>query len=89
MAQQRGGEGRHGQAAGARIPTERLPHLPVGVGARRRLRLFPNDVLVGLDEARGPMFVYVVTTPIEEEWRTFAQRYGDLLGALPRWTIRA
>jgi hypothetical protein len=71
------------------FPTERLPHVAVGVGARRRLRLFPDGVLVGVSEAQELTFVYVVTSPSEEDWRRAVTRYGELLGALPRWRFRA
>jgi hypothetical protein len=71
------------------LPDGRLPHLLVGVGARRRLRLFPDDVLMGIEEGRGLVFVYVAINPVEDEWRAAIQRYGDLLAALPRWTWRA
>ena len=71
------------------FPTERLPHVAVGAGARRRLRLFPDDVLLGVSEAQEPTFAYAVTSPSEEDWRRVVSRYGDLLGALPRWRFRA
>lgn len=70
------------------FPRERLPHVAVGIGARRRLRMFPDDVLIGVDATDAPVFVCVVTTPYEEELVGVFQRHGDLLGALPRWTFR-
>lgn len=70
------------------FPRERLPHVAVGIGARRRLRMFPDDVLIGVDATNAPLFVCVVTTPYEEELVGVFQRHGDLLGALPRWTFR-
>jgi hypothetical protein len=69
--------------------SERLPHIVVGKGDRRRLRLFPDTVLIGVDESRRPVFVYVVTTPGQDDWRRVLARYGDVLGVLPRWTFRA
>lgn len=71
------------------FPSERLPHIIVGAGARRRPRLFPDGVLMGVGESQEPAFVYVVTSPVEEDWRHIVSRYGDLLGALPRWVFRA
>lgn len=70
------------------FPRERLPRVAVGIGARRRLRMFPDDVLIGVDATDAPVFVCVVTTPYEEELVGVFQRHGDLLGALPRWTFR-
>ena len=71
------------------FPPQRLPHATTGTGARRRVRWFPDTVLMGVNESRDPTFVYVVTSPTEEDWRRMVARYGDLLGALPRWTVRA
>ena len=34
------------------------------------------------------MFLYLVTRPFDDDFRAVLQRYGDLLGALPRWTVR-
>jgi len=71
------------------FPLERLPHVRVGSGPSARLKLFPDDVLMGVDEAHRPWFVYVVTSPVEEDWREVFSRHGDLLAALPQWTFRA
>jgi hypothetical protein len=71
------------------LPLERLPHVRVGAGPRARLKVFPDDVLIGVDEAQRPWFVYVVTSHVEEEWRAVISRHGDLLAALPQWTFRA
>jgi hypothetical protein len=68
---------------------ERLPHVVAGKAPRRRLWLLHDDVLIGLDESHEPTFVYVVTNPVEEDWRRVVARYGDLFAALPRWTFRA
>ena len=35
-----------------------------------------------------PVFLYLVTTPFDDDFHAVLQRYGDLLGALPRWTVR-
>jgi hypothetical protein len=66
----------------------RLPHMAIGAGARR-LRLFFDGALMGVDEMRNPTFVYVVRSPVQDDWRRVVARDGDLLGALPRWTFRA
>ena len=47
----------------ALFPAQRLPHVWVGSGATRRRRLFPNEVLMAIDEQHRPLFVYVVTKP--------------------------
>jgi hypothetical protein len=70
------------------LTPERLPHVAIGAGARRRLRLFPG-VLMGVDASRNPTFVYVVRSAVQEDWRRVVACYNDLLGALPRWAFRA
>jgi hypothetical protein len=71
------------------FPTARLPQIASGGSSRRRLRLFPEDVLMGIGESQETTFVYVVTSPAEDDWRRVVGRYGHLLGALPRWVFRA
>jgi hypothetical protein len=44
---------------------------------------------MGGDQAQRPWFVYVVTSPVEEDWREVFSRHGELLAALPQWTFRA
>ena len=44
---------------------------------------------MGVGESQETMFVYVVTSPAEDDWRRVVGRYGHLLGALPRWVFRA
>ncbi len=75
-------------AAVPSLATERLPHATVGAGAKRRLRLFPDDLTIGLDETDRPVFLYLVRSPFDDDFRAVLQRYGDLLAALPRWTVR-
>ena len=70
------------------LPTERLPHAAAGADVRRRPRLFPGNVLVGVGESK-PTFSYVVTSADEEDWRRVIARYGELLAALPCWVLRA
>jgi len=65
------------------LPTERLPHVTVG----RRVRLFPDDVVIGVAAGR-PVLLHLVLKPFDDDFRAVLQRYGDLLGALPRWTLR-
>lgn len=65
------------------LPRERLPHVPVGKGAGRRLRLFPEDQPVGVTTTGRVVFTYLVTAWETEALRTFVQRHADLLRVLP------
>lgn len=75
-------------AATTALATERLPHMMVGTSAARRVRLFPDDVPIGVDATGRVVFLYLVTSPFDDDFRAVLQRHGDLLHALPRWTVR-
>lgn len=70
------------------LPSERLPHVTVITKTERRVRLFPDDLPIGLDATGRVVFLYLVKSPFDEDFRAVLQRYGDLLRALPRWTLR-
>ena len=70
------------------LATERLPHVTVGTSSARRVRLFPDDVPIGVDVTGRVVFLYLVTSPFDDDFRAVLQRHGDLLHALPRWTVR-
>jgi hypothetical protein len=56
---------------------EQLPHKSVSAP-------FP----IGVDISGRPVFIFVVCTWNSDNLRAFLQRHGDLLAALPGWTIR-
>ncbi len=70
------------------LAAERWPHSAVGTGAKRHIRLFPDDLPIGVDATGQPVFLYLVTCPFDDDFRAVLQRYGDLLGTLSRWTVR-
>jgi hypothetical protein len=70
------------------LPTERLPHVTVSTTTERRVRMFPDDVPIGRNPTGRVVFLYLVKSPFEEDFRAVLHRYGDLLRALPRWTLR-
>lgn len=70
------------------LPIDRLPHVTVITKTERRVRMFPDDVPIGRDATGRVVFIYLVKSPFEEDFRAVLQRYGDLLRALPRWTLR-
>jgi hypothetical protein len=67
---------------------ERLPHVTVGTGAGRRLRLFPDDQPIGVATEGRVVFTYLVTGYDTEALRAFVQRHADLLRVLHGWTLR-
>lgn len=64
-------------AANSSCPLEQLPHKSV-------FAAFP----IGVDTGGRPVFIFVVNTWNADDLRAFLQQRGDLLAALPGWTIR-
>jgi hypothetical protein len=67
---------------------ERLPHATVGSGASQRVRLFPDALPIGVEPTGRVVLVYVGIRPVSDDFRGFVQRHGDLLRAVPEWTLR-
>ena len=70
------------------LASGKLPHSSIGAGDKHRGRLFPDDLPIGVDGTDRPVFLYLVRSPFDDDFRAVLQRYGDLLAALPRWTVR-
>jgi hypothetical protein len=70
------------------IPAEAIPHVTVGDGPSRTIRLFPDRLPVGIDAAGRVVLPYLVASVVNNDVRAFLQRHGDLLRALPEWTVR-
>ena len=70
------------------LPPDRLPHITVGTGASRRVRLFPEDQPIGVTATGRVVFTYVVADGDIEAFRAFVQRHADLFRLLPGWTLR-
>jgi hypothetical protein len=70
------------------IPAEALPHVTVGDGPSRAIRLFPDRLPVRIDKAGRVVLPYLVASVINDDVRAFLQRHGDLLRVLPVWTVR-
>ena len=69
-------------------PPEHLPHKTVGVGANRRVQQFPDGMPIRVEGNGHPVFVFLISDWDIDELRAFLQRHADLLGSLPRWTLR-
>lgn len=69
------------------LPRDWLPHKMVGP-LPGRVRLFPDDLPIGVDGTGRVVFLYLVTTCVDLELQAFVQRLSELLRALPAWTIR-
>jgi hypothetical protein len=69
-------------------PVVRPQHMTVDVGPRRRVRVFADDVLIGVESTGRVVFLHLVTTPFTDALRPSLQRCGDLLRTLPAWTLK-
>jgi hypothetical protein len=69
------------------IPADALPHV-TGNGPSRAVRLFPDRLPVGIDATGRVVLLYLVASVVTDDVRAFLQRHGDLLRAVPEWTVR-
>jgi hypothetical protein len=69
-------------------PADALPHVTVGDGPSRAVRLFPDRLPIGIDAAGRVVLLYLVASVVTDDVRAFLQRHGDLLRAVPEWTVR-
>jgi hypothetical protein len=71
-------------------PVDRLRHVMVGggPGPQRRVRVFSDDVLIGVEPTGRVVFLYLVTTPFTDAVRPCLQRSGDVLRTIPAWTLK-
>jgi len=74
--------------AASSCPPELLPHKSVGADANSPVQLFPDALPIGSRGDGRPVFIFVVNTWNSDDLRAFLQRHGDLLAAVPGWTIR-
>lgn len=70
------------------IPAEKLPQAVTRDGPSRRVRLFPDNVPIGMDLSGRWLFVYLATDDRLDMFRLFLQRHFDLFRQLPAWTLR-
>lgn len=72
----------------ANIAADKAPHLSVGEGASRTVRVFPDKVPIGIDLSGRWVFVYLVTNDRREDFYCFLHRHAALFSVLPAWTVR-
>jgi hypothetical protein len=71
------------------VPREGLPRLTFGRGADVTARYFPDKLPVGVSsDGRYHVFLYLLSQPGPEDFRTFLRRHAELLRVLPAWSIR-
>jgi hypothetical protein len=74
---------------GDRLNIAEFPRLVFGNGPTKTVRYFPDKLPIGIRLREDPVvFIYLVTRPAPFDFRLFLCRYGELLRALPEWTIR-
>ena len=68
---------------------EQLPRLTFGGGTNVTVRYFPDKWPIGVSsDGRSHVFLYLLSQPVADDFRTFLRRYAELLRVLPAWSIR-
>jgi hypothetical protein len=71
------------------IARDALPRLTFGRGTDVTERHFPDKLPVGVSlDGRCHVFVYLLSQPGPDDFRTFLRRHAELLRVLPTWSIR-
>jgi hypothetical protein len=70
------------------LPRQRLPHAVVGKGTSARVRLFPEQLPIGVSPTGRAFFLFPAMPPFEDRIRVFVQHHHDVLRAVPGWTLR-
>jgi hypothetical protein len=65
---------------------DRLGQVPVRV--RGRLRLVPDDVLIGVEPSGRAVFLVTIASRVTDALRLSLQGCGELLRTLPAWTLK-
>ena len=74
---------------GDHLNVAEFPRLVFGNGPTKTVRYFPDKLPIGIRLREDPVvFIYLVTRPAPFDFRLFLCRYGELLRALPEWTIQ-
>src|SRR2546428_2899023 len=72
-----------------RIARQDLPSLTFRAEDAETVRYFPDKLPIGLDaDGRTHVFLYLLTHDLPIDFRAFLERHGELLRALPAWTVR-
>ena len=72
-----------------RIPRQDLPSLTFRAEDAETVRYFPDKLPIALDsDRRTHIFLYLLTQDLPIDFRGFLERHGELLRALPAWTVR-
>jgi hypothetical protein len=69
------------------IPTDKLPCEALGHGDSKRVRLFPDNVPIGIDLGNRWVLVYLATDNELDRFRSFLQRHFELFCHLPARTL--
>jgi hypothetical protein len=72
-----------------RVPLVDLPSLTFSSDAGKTVRRFADKLPIGIgDDGRTFVFLYLATRPLPVDFRMFLERHGELLRALPAWSVR-
>ena len=71
------------------LDRDALPRLAFGVAPNVTVRHFPDKLPIGVSpDGRRHAFLYLLVSPLTDDFRVFLRRHAELLRALPAWSVQ-
>ena len=71
------------------LDRDALPRLAFGVPPNVTVRHFPDKLPIGVSpDGRQHAFLYLLVSPLPDDFRVFLRRHAELLRALPAWSVQ-
>ncbi len=71
------------------LDREALPRVAFGVKPNVTVRYFPDKLPIGVSpDGRQHAFLYLLMSPLADDFQVFLRRHAELLRALPAWSIQ-
>ena len=71
------------------LDRDALPRLAFGVPPNITIRHFPDKLPIGVSpDGRRHAFLYLLVSPLTDDFRVFLRRHAELLRALPAWSVQ-
>ena len=71
------------------LDRDALPRVVFGNSPNLTVRHFPDKLPIGISpDGRQHIFLYLLVSPLVDDFRVFLRRHAELLRALPAWSIQ-
>ena len=71
------------------LDRDALPRLAFGVAPNLTVRYFPDKLPIGVSpDGRQHAFLYLLVSPLPDDFRVFLRRHAELLRSLPAWSVQ-